>query len=379
MKAKFDLKKPKHLYILFGSLVILLAIPLTVLALLSGRDERSRAAGNASLYLTPASQSVGQNANFTVSVYENSGSEQVSGVQANLSYDTARIDFVSISNAGSPFGDLGSSLPDSISGGQIKMTRIIPGGSSPVTGAQLVTKVTFRAKTTAGATNVNFANGSTIGRVDSVDILGTTTGGTYTVQTSSNPPPPPPPPPPAVNPPPPPPASQNPPPPPPPPAGSTSPNPPPGIPDDGLGSEVPEIVPIVPDTTNPTGSNSSDSFTVKIKVVEEGEPISNIKVSLGDKVAVTDENGVATFNNIKGDEVSVQIKESGKVFKDSKLKVNPALGAQQLEVKVAGVKEQRQFIKNLGLGFIALGVLLGIIVIFVIRQRKLHQIKSSFD
>lgn len=180
-KLKFT-KDRKEFYAIVAVVFLAVAIPVTIFALLTNRDQRGRAAGSATISLSPASQTINQNTNFTVSIFENSGTEQVSGVQANLSYDVTKLDFVSIDNTGSLFGDLGSSLPDSISGGVIKMTRIIPGGNPPVTGNQLVTKVTFKTKTVLGATAVNFAAGTTIGRTDSTDILGTSNGGNYTVQ-----------------------------------------------------------------------------------------------------------------------------------------------------------------------------------------------------
>ena len=168
----------KDLTLILATLIILIAIPLTVVAVRNVRELRSRAAA-ATLYLSPASQTVTQATTFNVQVRENSSTDPVNAVQANLTYDTTKLDFVSISNTGSAFG---VEAENTGGAGAVRIARGVTGGQPPVTGDQLVATITFRAKTSLGATSVTFAAGSAVIRsTDNVNILATTTGGTYTI------------------------------------------------------------------------------------------------------------------------------------------------------------------------------------------------------
>src|SRR3990172_3001397 len=89
---------------LYLTLLLLVSIPLTVWGLNKIRELRSRAAGTATLYLTPASQNVNQNTNFTVQIRENSTTDPVNGVQANLTYDATKLDYIATDFTGSAFG-----------------------------------------------------------------------------------------------------------------------------------------------------------------------------------------------------------------------------------------------------------------------------------
>src|SRR5436189_6011724 len=63
---------------------------------------QSRAAAN-QLYLSPANGTVLINNTVDVGVRVDSGTDQVNAVQANLTYDPAKLEFVSISTAGTAF------------------------------------------------------------------------------------------------------------------------------------------------------------------------------------------------------------------------------------------------------------------------------------
>lgn len=168
--------KDKDVLILLATIFILILIPLTALAVITNRGARSAAAGTATMTLTPATQTVNHNANFTVEVRENSGTEAVNAVQSNLIYDQNALDFISIDTSTSAFSLL---FEESGGNGMVKIARTSP---NPLTGNQLVAKVTFRAKNTPGITGVDFAAGTAIVRVsDQVDVLGTMTGGVYTI------------------------------------------------------------------------------------------------------------------------------------------------------------------------------------------------------
>jgi chitodextrinase len=131
------------------------------------------------IYLSPASQTVGPGATITVQVRENSGTTTVNAVQANLSYPTSLLTFVSSSTTGTAFS---VEAQDTGGGGVINLAR---GTTTPVSGDQLIATLTFTATSTSGAASVVFTNGTAlVSSGTNQDILGglsATGGGTYTV------------------------------------------------------------------------------------------------------------------------------------------------------------------------------------------------------
>ena len=146
----------------------------------------SQAAGNASLILTPNSGSYDQNTNATLTVYEDSGTENVNAVDVRLTYDAAKLQFVSINTTGSPFDFCTEKSGGS---GNVTITCAKLGGG--VANKQLVGKVTFKALAGSGSTAVSFGSNSHIVRSsDNTDIWnGNTTGGSYNLTTPATPPP----------------------------------------------------------------------------------------------------------------------------------------------------------------------------------------------
>ena len=132
-------------------------------------------AAAATLYLSPASSSVQQGNNISIAIRVNPGGDPVNAAQANLSYPTDKLNFVSITSS--------SAFPFEVeSSGGSGSVRIARGNISSVSGDQLVATVTFSAKTTTGTAAITFASGSSIIRsTDYQDILSGTTGGNYTV------------------------------------------------------------------------------------------------------------------------------------------------------------------------------------------------------
>jgi hypothetical protein len=171
----------KDWFIIGLTLFILISIPLTAIAVLKNRGLIGKAVGTSTLNLSPSFQLVDQGTTFSVQVRENSGLEPVNAVQANLTYDATKLDFVSLDSP--PSGTLFTTVAEGSGGaGSIRIARALAGGAPVVTGDQLVATVTFRAKYIPGATAVSFAAGSAVVRsTDNIDILGSTTGGTYTV------------------------------------------------------------------------------------------------------------------------------------------------------------------------------------------------------
>jgi hypothetical protein len=135
------------------------------------------AAGSATFSLSPSTGSYDINTNFTVTIYENSSAETVNAVQADLSYDASKLEFVSINTSGSAF-----EVPAAGSGGGGSIT-IQRGKIGTLTGSQIVGSVTFKVLVGTGSTAVTFANSAQIVRsTDSTDIWDhDPTGGTYTL------------------------------------------------------------------------------------------------------------------------------------------------------------------------------------------------------
>jgi chitodextrinase len=138
------------------------------------------------IYLNPASQTVGPNGTVTVDVRENSGATAVNAVQANFSYPSTLLTFVSIDTSTSAFS---VQAENSGASGLVKIGRGIAG--STVTGDQLVARVTFTAGATGGAANMAFTSGTALvapTTPNPTDLLGgslaNTGGGTYTIDTT---------------------------------------------------------------------------------------------------------------------------------------------------------------------------------------------------
>ena len=135
---------------------------------------RSHAA-TGTLSLSPATSTVGLGNNITVAVRENSGTDPVNAVEADLSYPTAQLQFVSIDATTSAFG------VEAVSSGGSGSVTLARGGQTAVTGDQLVALVTFKALA-PGAAAVTFKSSSALVRsTDQTNVLVTTNPGTYTV------------------------------------------------------------------------------------------------------------------------------------------------------------------------------------------------------
>lgn len=131
--------------------------------------------GTGSLSLSPTVQTVDLNTDFTVEVYENSGTTLVNAVQTNLSYPSALLDVVSVDSSTSAFSIQAQQI---LSSGSIQLAR---GTTTPVNGNKIVAKIHFKGKA-AGSAPVSFTTGSTlVSSTTNTDILGTKLNGIYTI------------------------------------------------------------------------------------------------------------------------------------------------------------------------------------------------------
>ena len=146
------------------------------------------AAGSARLYVDPASRTVNNGEPFTVTVRVDTVGETISGVQAYMSYPADKLDVLGLDSTGTA---LPIEFEATYGGGSIRMSRAMSlSPPTPVTGNNLlIGTITFKAKVGSGSANVGFVAGSNVIKYeDYTDILGPTTGGTYTFNTPVNPP-----------------------------------------------------------------------------------------------------------------------------------------------------------------------------------------------
>jgi chitodextrinase len=125
-------------------------------------------AATASMSVLPATAAVNIGDNITLAIRENSSTDPVNAVQANVTFDTTRLQYVSTMSTGSPFSLEAETTPGV---GTLRLVRTTAGGASPVSGDNLVANVTFKALVSGPAT-VALATGSLVLRsTDNVDIL----------------------------------------------------------------------------------------------------------------------------------------------------------------------------------------------------------------
>ena len=142
----------------------------------------TKAAGVGTLTLTPATGNISLGSNVTVTITENSSTTAVNAIEADLTYDQTKLEFVSIDTSTSPFNGLVARA----TGGN-GTVFLADGTTTPTTGSQIVGTVTFKAIGT-GSTTIAFAASSGIAEsTNNTDILGTTTGATYTIADTTAP------------------------------------------------------------------------------------------------------------------------------------------------------------------------------------------------
>jgi len=159
----------KLLFILFISALFVAFVPIPVRA------------GNASLSLSPASGSFFVGSTFDISVFVNTGGENINAVEVNLKFDPTKIQVAS-PTAGKSFIEVWVAQP-TFSNTQ-GMMSFIGGVPSPGinTSAGLVSTVTFRALS-PGETQILFLDSSKVLKNDpqGVNILTSMNRGVYTL------------------------------------------------------------------------------------------------------------------------------------------------------------------------------------------------------
>jgi hypothetical protein len=162
MKKYLLRSEPVFNRILAGSLIAMVAV-LGMVVVVAGR------AATQQLYMDPAIVSINQNTDFNVSVRINSGTDPVNAVEADLTYDSTKLQYVSVSSTGSDFPLEASTQATT---GSLKLARATNPGSAPITGDGLVAIVTFHSLTGSGSSSITFAGSSAVVRsTDNTNVL----------------------------------------------------------------------------------------------------------------------------------------------------------------------------------------------------------------
>jgi chitodextrinase len=129
--------------------------------------------------LAPSSANVAQGSVIDLQIWEDSGSEPVNAVQANIEYASTQLELVGIKYDNSAFG---LQAEETKTPGLIKLGRGINAGTAPVAGNKLVATLSFKGLVATGTATVSFASGSAIVSANTnANILATTKNGNYTL------------------------------------------------------------------------------------------------------------------------------------------------------------------------------------------------------
>jgi hypothetical protein len=152
------------------------------------------------IYLSPASQTIGPNGTMTVQIRENSGASTVNAVQANFSYPSTLFScgattagYNSTTKISGDISLVGGSFTTvaelSCGSGQVSIGLGMPAGGGTISGDQLVATITFHSSVTSGSGSMNFTSGTAlVNSVTNTDLLASlaaTGGGTYTVDATA--------------------------------------------------------------------------------------------------------------------------------------------------------------------------------------------------
>jgi hypothetical protein len=158
---------------LLRSLIAALTFACAALSIAPGVAAAS--SSTSALTLEPSSGGYATGATVRVAVHLATGGNAINAVQANFSYPTAQLEFISIDTAGTAF-DVGA--PSTGGNGSVKIAR---GSLKAVNGNVLVASIVFRTLS-AGTAKIEGASGSAAPRDgDAHDTLGTTSGATFTI------------------------------------------------------------------------------------------------------------------------------------------------------------------------------------------------------
>lgn len=311
---------------------------------------------NVTLTLTKSSGTYKVGESFTVTINENSATEGINAVQADLTYDKNLLQFVSVDESGSAFSIAG---PITSGGGVVNIPRATTGS---LTGIKKVASVKFKVIATGDA-KINFASSSAIVRTsDTTDIWNHAAfGGRYSLVSSSSTPSPSP----STN------TPDE-------PAAEDKSNPDtkpgsapakvePGAPKTSIKSETPPGAVVTQPSVRPGES------LVAIKIVDKNsEPVEGATVQIDENhTAKTDKEGIASFTGVSEGLYNVNVTIDGKTdnyqinVKSAKT-VNKDQPVQTFDLKLSRVVTPTDYAP---LMYAGLALIIIIALIFLVRLR----------
>ena len=134
----------------------------------------------------PTTTTAGLGDDVTVTVRVNGGTDALNAIEADLTYPTSMLQYVSYSNTGSAF-PLDADSPSGTPNGTLQFARSIQGGATAVSGDSLVVTVTFKA-IGQGSANIGLATSSlALSSSTSANVLVARNGNTITVADTTAP------------------------------------------------------------------------------------------------------------------------------------------------------------------------------------------------
>lgn len=181
MKQNTTSKKIKKAITSFRGRAILAAMALVSVGGFASSSMYLAHAASVSNSYSPASQSLANGSNVTLTINTNAGSNHVLTDQLRVTYDPAKLKYISVSYSGSP---LDQSAPEEASGtGYYQIARYTL-GTKP-TGSFKLATITFQALTSSGSATVGYdaANSSVYVQEDggAANALTGTSGSTITL------------------------------------------------------------------------------------------------------------------------------------------------------------------------------------------------------
>ena len=171
----------KRLVLIIVSILILLAIPLTVFLVSRNQELRQRAAPATTLTLSPASITKQVGDEFTLEVHMDTATNQVVAVQVSLSFDPTKLEAEWIHN-GTMFPNIISS--GVVGNGSASIALGAANTTTPITGTGQVATIKLKALAgTAAPVSVKFASDTFVGALGegSTNVLTSTIPSTITI------------------------------------------------------------------------------------------------------------------------------------------------------------------------------------------------------
>jgi len=137
-------------------------------------------AAAASISMTPSVTSATTNETITVTITEDSGTEPVNAVQANLSYPASSLQYVSTNDS--------TAFPiDAQTAANNDIIQLARGAYTPVSGSQPVAVLTFKVLGSTGAAAMAFASGTAVvSSTSNTNIASNETGTSLTLGTPAD-------------------------------------------------------------------------------------------------------------------------------------------------------------------------------------------------